>query len=70
MHHSAAWYFFVFALFLWWAAGAANCVHILKHPEGKSAFYITCTWIALLSAIVLMLIVIGFVMLSLMEGHL
>jgi hypothetical protein len=54
MHYPVAWYFFVVTNILMWAWGIADCVHVVTHPEGRSAFRIACRWIALLVLIDLM----------------
>ena len=70
MHHSVGWYFFVVGVFLIWASGAADSVHKLKQPDGKSVLPIVWSWIVLLLCIALMLIMIGVAIIALMKGML
>jgi len=72
VHHSVGWYFFVVGVFLMWALGAADSVHKLKQPDGKSVIGLgtVWSWIVLLLCIALMLIMIGVAIIALMKGML
>ena len=70
MHHSVAWYFFVVGVFLMWVLGAADSVHKLKQPAGKSVLRIVWSWMVLLLCIALMLIMIGVAIIALTKGML
>ena len=70
MHHSVAWYFFVVGVFLMWVLGAADSVHKLKQPDGKSVLPIVWSWIVLLLCIALMLIMIGVAIIAPTKGML
>jgi len=70
VHHSVGWYFFVVGVFLMWALGAADSVHKLKQPDGKSVLGTVWSWMVLLLCIALMLIMIGVAIIALMKGML
>jgi hypothetical protein len=42
-----------------WAWGAADCIHVLRHPEGKSVFRRACRWVGLLVWVAMMFDMIG-----------
>ena len=46
-------------MFLMWAWGAADCIHVLRHPEAKSVFRIACRWVGLLLCVAMMFDMIG-----------
>ena len=59
VHHPIGWYCFMLAMFLMWAWGAADCIHVLRHPEAKSVFRIACRWVGLLLCVAMMFDMIG-----------
>jgi hypothetical protein len=70
VHHPIAWCCFVVGLFLGLAWGAAECMHAIKHQEGKSVVRIVCNWIGLLCFVAMMLQLIGSACLMWIGGRL
>jgi hypothetical protein len=59
VHHPIGFYCFTVAIFFAWAWEATDCIHALRHSDGKSLFRIVCRWVGLLLCIAMMADMIG-----------